>query len=91
MIAINVCHSDSFSDDPERAIFGLGRPSGEEGNFREDLSCVDGVLVFYNATLGNERSALVRLYKNGDRNIPECLECLLQEQRLGDLLGLSAQ
>lgn len=91
LIGINVCHSDSFSDDPEQAIFSPGIPSGVEGNFREYLSCVDGVIVFYNATLGNERSAPVRLYKNGDRNIPECLEFLLQEQRLGDLLGIGTQ
>ena len=91
LIAINVCHSDSFSDDPEQAIFGPGRPSGEEGNFREDLSCVDGVIVFYNATLGNERSAPVRLYKNGQRDIPKCLSFLLQEQRLGNLLGIGTQ
>ncbi len=91
LIAINVCHLDSLSDDPEQAIFDPGRPSSEEGKFREDLSCVDGVIVFYNATLGNERNAPVRLYKNGDRNIPECLEFLLQEQRLGDLLGIGTQ
>ena len=91
LIAINVCHLDSLSDDPEQAIFDPGRPSSEEGKFREDLSCVDGVIVFYNATLGNERSAPVRLYKNGDRAIPECLEFLLQEPRLGDLLGIGTQ
>ena len=91
LIAINVCHSDSFSDDPEQAIFGAGRSGGDEGNFRKDLSGVDGVIVFYNATLGNERNAPVRLYKNGDRAIPECLEFLLQEQRLGDLLGIGTQ
>ena len=91
LIAINVCHPDSFSDDPEQAIFGPGRPSDEEGIFREDLSCVDGVIVFYQATLGNECSAPVRLYKNGNRNLPECLQFLLQEQRLGDLLGIGTQ
>lgn len=91
LIAINVCHSDSFPDDPERAIFGLGRASEKEGHFREDLSCVNGVIVFYNATLGNEHSAPVRLYKNGNRAIPECLHFLLQERRLGDLLGIDTQ
>ena len=91
LIAINVCHSDSFPDDPERAIFGHGRTGNGEDDFREYLSCVNGLLVFYHATLGNERSAPVRLYRNGNRDIPECLQFLLQEQRLGDLLGLSAQ
>ena len=91
LIAINVCHSDSFSDDPKQAIFGPGRLGDEEGNFESYLSCVDGVIVFYKATLGNERCAPVRLYKNGNRDIPECLRFLLQEQRLGDLLGIGAK
>lgn len=88
LIAINVCHPDSFSDDPEQAMFGSRRSGDGESSFRKQLSCVNGVIVFYNATLGNERSAPVRLYKNGNRDIPECLEFLLQEQRLGDLLGI---
>ncbi len=91
LIAINVCHSDSFSDDPKQAIFGLGRSNDEKSNFESYLSCVDGVIVFYKATLGNECSAPVRLYQNGKRNIPECLQFLLQEQRLGDLLGIGTQ
>lgn len=91
LIAINVCHSDAFSDDPEQAIFGrTGSPERDE-NFLEFLSCVNGVLVFYQATLGNERSAPVRLYQNGKKNIPACLQFLLQEQRLGDLLGIGTQ
>ena len=91
LIAINVCHSDSFSDDPEQAIFGLGRSDDGEGDFREYLSCVNGVIVFYKATLGNECGAPVRLYKNGNKNIPKGLQFLLQEQRLGDLLGIGTQ
>lgn len=91
LIAINVCHSDAFSDDPEQAIFGRTRSAERNENFLEDLSCVNGVIVFYMATLGNERSAPVRLYQNGKKNIPECLQFLLQEQRLGDLLGIGTQ
>ena len=91
LIAINVCHPDFFSDDPEQAIFGPRRSGDEKGNFESYLSCVDGVIVFYKATLGNECSAPVRLYQNGKRNIPECLQFLLQEQRLGDLLGIGTQ
>lgn len=91
LIGINVCRSDSISDDPEQAIFGHGRLGDGDGNFVEHLSCVNGVIVFYNATLGNERSAPVRLYKNGQRDIPKCLSFLLQEQRLGDLLGIGTQ
>ena len=77
LIAINVCHSDAFSDDPEQAIFGRTRSAERNENFLEFLSCANGVLVFYQATLGNERSAPVRLYQNGNRNIPECLQFLL--------------
>lgn len=91
LIAINVCHSDAFSDDPEQAIFGRARSPESDENFLEYLSCVNGVLVFYQATLGNERSASVWLYQNGKKNIPECLQFLLQEQRLGDLLGIGTQ
>ncbi len=79
LIAINVCHSDAFSDDPEQAIFGRTRSSERDENFLECLSCVNGVLVFYQATLGNKRSAPVWLYQNGKKNIPECLQFLLQE------------
>ena len=91
LIAINVCHSDSFSEDPPQAIFGPGISGDAEGDFREYLSCVNGVVVFYKATLGSECSAPVRLYKNGNKDIPECLQFLLQEQRLGDLLGIGTQ
>ena len=91
LIAINVCHSDAFSDDPEKAIFGRMRSAERDENFLDYLSCVNGAIVFYQATLGNECSAPVRLYKNGNRDIPECLQVLLQEQRLGDLLGIDTQ
>lgn len=91
LIAINVCHSDAFSDDPEQAIFDRMRSAERDENFPEYLSCVNGVLILYQATLGNERSAPVRLYQNGQKNIPECLQFLLQEKRLGDLLGIGAQ
>ena len=91
LIAINVCHLASFSDDPERAIFGHTKSVNEDESFLEYLSLVNGVIVFYNATLGSERSAPIRLYKNGNKNIPECLQFLLQEQRLGDLLGIGTQ
>lgn len=67
------------------------RSAEKDGNFLEYLSCVNGVLVFYQATLGNERGTPVRLYQNGQKNIPECLQFLLQEQRLGDLLGIGTQ
>ncbi len=91
LIAINVCHSDAFSDDSEQAIFGRMRSAERGENFLDYLSCINGVIVFYNATLGNERSAPVWLYQNGKKNIPECLQFLLQEQRLGELLGIGTQ
>ena len=46
LIAINVCHSDSFSCDPEQAIFGQTKSVELDENFLEYLSPVNGVIVF---------------------------------------------
>ena len=92
LIAINVCHSDSFSDDLEQAIFGHPEFAGDaEENFLEYLSCVNGVIVFRNARCVMSATPQVRLYKNGKRIILGCLRFLLQERRLGDLLGIGTQ
>ncbi len=49
---------------------------------------INGVLVFNNATLGNERTAHVNLYRNGQELIPDSLESLLHGCNLGSLIGL---
>ena len=91
-LAVNICHSNSFyPEDVERAIYGNRQCLDGGAEFEEYLSSVNGVIVFNNATLGNECSAKVKLYMNKGKNIPNCLRFLLQEQRLGDLLGIGLQ
>ena len=63
-----------------------GRVTGLE--FAHSLRDINGVLVFNNATLGRERTAHVRLYRNGQEEIPDSLKCLLHGCNLGSLLGL---
>lgn len=92
LIAVNVCNPDfGWNLDELRAIHGSDapqRPGPASRRFSPYLSRVAGVLVFGNATLGMERKARVRLHANPHRHIPECLQPLLQEQILGDALGL---
>jgi len=57
------------------------------GKFTDDLSPVSGVIVFGNATLGQEKGAPVQLYENIGKSIPHCFEFLGQEKRLGELIG----
>ena len=91
-LAVNICHSNSFyPEDVETAIYGDRQCLDGGMEFEEYLSRVNGVIVFNNATLGNECSAQVKLYKNKGKSIPDCLRFLLQEQRLGDLLGIGLQ
>ncbi len=96
LIAVNVCHPEFVwhKDNTihvRRALFANPGEEGQHGDFCEALSYVNGVIMFDNAVLGNEMISRVRLFKNGNATIPECLSFLLQDQRLGDLLGLSAQ
>ena len=92
LLAVNICHSSSFYPvDVERAIYGNRQCLRGGVKFDEYLSRVTGIIVLNNATLGKERCAQVKLYKNKGKNIPNCLRFLLQEQRLGDLLGIGLQ
>lgn len=88
-IAINVCHSEFFWEDVENALFGEINQTENDRKFRGCLSLVDGVIVFGNAVLGRERNAPVQLYSNGKRFIPDSLKFLLQNQKLGNLLGIN--
>ena len=59
-----------------RAIYGNSDPIVGLDKFAQNLFRVAGVLVIGNATLGQERSALVRLYGNADKGALECLHFL---------------
>ena len=89
LLAVNACHSEftwyeydilrALYEDPESPVA-----------FHRSLSCVSGAMVFENVVLGNEVAARVRLFRNGDSRIPECLKFLLEERMLGDLLGIAS-
>ena len=88
VIAINNCHSEYWWGDELSAIYGKPDPTVGQDRFPRGLSRVAGVIVFGNATLGNERDAPVQLYENPDSGAPECLRFLRQETSLGGLIGL---
>ena len=93
LIAVNVCHSefswyDGDAMDIMRALYCELR-EGYSREFRGGLRRVTGVIAVNNAVLGNETSAAVRIFRNGDAGIPRCLEFLLEERTLGELVGMS--
>ena len=92
LIAVNVCHSDfdGHEDDVNRALFEYAGLVERTENFRKALSRVSGVVIVNNAVLGNETCAKVRLFRNGNANIPERLHFLYEEQKLEDLLGIGS-
>lgn len=91
LLAINVCNPDFGWDLDE--IRAIHEPDSLHGTgvgarpFKPFLSRVAGVLVFDNATLGMERAARVQLHQNPQGPLPECLQFLLEERQLGQLLG----
>ena len=89
LVAINACHSefDWYEYDIRRALYA--NPDSPEG-FHRKLSCLSGVIVFDRVFLGNEIGARVKLFRNGDSRIPKCLMFLLEERKLGDLLGIAS-
>ena len=89
VIALNSCHSESWSGDELMAIYGKSDPVIGQDSFSEYLSRVAGVIVVDNATLGAEKGASVRMHANPDRGIPECLRPLQQKTSLGELIGLT--
>lgn len=87
VIAVNACHSEFSWGDETDAIFGNRELVSDRSVFADKLAKVNGVIVFDNAVLGAERGARVKLYRNGNMSIPECLQCLVSETALGNLLG----
>ncbi len=95
IIAVNACDIEYSSNyDEINAIYSdeilINRnPMVGKDAFDTYLSCVAGIIVFNNATLGCEESATVRLFKNPHHTIPKCLGFLEQENKLGDLIGFN--
>lgn len=87
VIAVNACHSEFSWGDESDAIFGNQELVSDCSVFADKMAELNGVIVFDNAVLGAERSARVKLYRNGNMSIPECLQCLVSERALGGLLG----
>lgn len=90
LVAVNAASSEFSWDDIPQTLFDRD-PDGDIkniGTFRESLTCLNGVIVFDNAVLGNEIGARVQLFRNGGAPIPTCLQFLLDERRMGDLLGI---
>jgi len=96
LIAINICNPDFGWDlDEIRAIYTPAAPihtgaGAGKSLFARYLSRVAGVLIVENGTLGAERLARLRLHQNPQRRLPDCLQPLLAESRLGDWLGTAA-
>ena len=89
LIAINICDSDFFwNTDIRKALFDETSCDKQNTNFRKELRRINGIIVFEHAVLGNEFTARVQLFKNGNVDIPECFHPLFKEQKLGNLLGI---
>ena len=88
VIAMNVGHSDYSEGDELRAIYGKPDPIVGQDSFSPFLSRVAAVIMVVKATLGSERSALVRLHENPDREAPECLQSLRWQTGFGEFIGL---
>ena len=92
IIAVNALTPDFFlSPHGEKILFSTSDGKKKSINeFRKGLHYIDGIIFVDNAKLSTVgiRDANVQLFKNGERNIPECLHFLLSKQRLGTLLGI---
>ena len=91
VIAVNACHSEFSWGDERSAVFENCDLDSDENTSFATLSRVNGVIVFDHAVLGAERDSRVKLYRNGSMPIPDCLEFLVCEQTLGELLGFYAK
>ena len=88
LIAVNGYHREFFWDDIRRALFANPNNELQSGAFCWSLRNVDGVIVFDQAAPRNEQTARVQLFRNGNARVPECLHFLLEESKLGRLLGI---
>ena len=95
LVAVNICNLDfGWNLDEIRAIYAPDAPihrgtGARRSPFASYLSRVAGVLIVDHATLGSEQTARVRLHRNPERPLPNCLRFLLEENRLGHLIGFA--
>ena len=77
-----------LEDEVREALYGCSWAEQENTGFVPDLSRTSGVIVFYEAVLGNEQVGSVQLYGNGEMTIPRSLEFLLKRRPLRELIGM---
>ena len=77
-----------LEDEVREALYGCSWAEQENTGFVPDLSRTSGVIVFYEAVLGNEQVGSVQLYGNGEMTIPRSLEFLLKRRPLRELFGM---
>ena len=89
IVAVNNCHSEFHwdSDDAsiKRALTG-DSDAADRASFKPDLHRISGVIVVGNACIGAERMAPVKLFRNGNKEIPDFLHFLEEKQIFGNLL-----
>ena len=89
IVAVNNCHSEfTWEDDCsdiKRALTG-NPDAADSASFRPDLHRISGVIVAGNACMGAERMAPIKLFRNGNKEIPDFLHFLKEKQTFGNLL-----
>ena len=89
IVAVNYCHSEfTWEDDYSDIKCALtGNPdAADSASFISDLHRISGVIVVGNACMGAERMAPVKLFRNGNKEIPDFLHFLEEEQTFEKLL-----
>lgn len=89
IIAVNNCHSEfTWEDDCsdiKRALTG-NPDAADRASFIPALHRISGVIVVGKAYMGAERMAPVKLFRNGNKEIPDFLHFLEEKQIFGNLL-----
>ena len=97
IVAVNVCNLEFFWDTRNGDVENIHirdalfeNPDHPEPNerFRREFRCLNAVIVFDRIICGVERGKRVRMFRNGDAEIPESLRFMLDEQRYEDLIGI---
>ena len=90
VLAVNNCHSE-FKWDPYgiRCALANDDDATHHASFPHAFHRISGVVVVGNACMGAELGARVKLFRNGNKEIPRFLHSLEEERAFGELLGLS--
>ena len=90
VLAVNNCHSE-FEWDPHgiRCALANDDDATDHSGFPPAFHRISGVVVVGNACMGAEMRAPVKLFRNGNKEIPRFLHSLEEERAFGELLGLS--